>query len=123
MHSKHRRGTEKHFRVQRSRWKALPPTVALAAVCTAQPTFARNDGINSNRPEDNGIYWHGVGGVGIGALGWTASRCLGIPWYLAVPGTLGSGRDSRSSGALASDPVDGSIRGASASRFLGGTDQ
>jgi hypothetical protein len=90
MHANDLRSSEEHHRVRLSRWKLLPPTVALAAVCTAQPASARNDGINSNRPEDNGIYWHGVGGVGIGALGWTASRCLDIPWYFAVPGTLGS---------------------------------
>lgn len=72
------------------RWRILSLGVALAAACTAQPGFARNDGTSPNRPEDNGIYWHGVGGVGIGAAGWTASRCLDIPWYFAVPGTLGS---------------------------------
>jgi hypothetical protein len=74
----------------RSRWKLLPLAVALAAACTARPVLARNDGISSNRPEDNGIYWHGVGGFGIGAVGWAGSRCLDVPWYYAVPGTLGS---------------------------------
>jgi len=73
-----------------SRGKILPLMVALTATCTAQPAFARNDGTNPNRPEDNGIYWHGVGGAGIGVLSWRASRCLDIPWYFTVPGTIAS---------------------------------
>jgi len=90
VHYKNRKGPEGPSSVRLSRWKILPLMVALAAACAARPVFARNDGISSNRPDDNGIYWHGVGGVGIGAVGWTASRCLDIPWYFAVPGTLGS---------------------------------
>jgi hypothetical protein len=76
--------------VRLSRWSVLPLVVALAALCAPRPVLARNDGTNPNRPEDNGIYWHAAGGVGIGALGWAGSRCLDVPWYYAVPATLGS---------------------------------
>jgi hypothetical protein len=85
-----RRGLERFLGVRLSRGKILPLVVAVTAACPAQPVLARNDGINPNRPEDNGIYWHGAGGLGIGFLGWRSSRCLDIPWYLGVPGTLGS---------------------------------
>jgi len=90
MHGENRRGPEGPLSVRPSRGRSLPLVAALTAVGPAPPAFARNDGTYPNRPEDNGIYRHGVGGLGIGVLGWRALRCLDTPWYFAVPATLGS---------------------------------
>jgi hypothetical protein len=90
MHGEDRRRAAGLSRVRLSRRRLLPLAVAIALGSAARPGFGRNDGISPNRPEDNGIYWHAAGGVGIGGLGWAASRCLDVPWYLAVPATAGS---------------------------------